>query len=68
MNPVFTRLLNLSESYVDEEKKDNRYMIGTFWLFFAMGIVLVVLFLIIICCFFESGEVIRKMKTATSVV
>ena len=61
LNPVFTRLLNLSESYVDEEKKANRFLIGTFWAFFAIGIVLVVLFLIIICCFFR----IRRSDSQT---
>jgi hypothetical protein len=56
LNPVYQRMLNLTEDYVDEEKKANRYLIGTFWAFFGLGIVLILLFLIIIFCFLRVSR------------
>ena len=53
LNPVYQRLLNLTEGYVDQEKLANRYVIATFWTFFALGLILIVLLLVAVCCFFR---------------
>jgi hypothetical protein len=51
LDPVYKRMVNLTEGYVDQERLANRYLIATFWTFFGIGIIIIVLLSIAICVF-----------------
>ena len=51
LDPVYKRILKLSEDYVGQERLANRYLIATFWTFFGIGLIIIVLLFIAICIF-----------------